>query len=90
VSLKRRRRILSNLHGYQPEKISYNSVAVKAWRHIKVVCTFFISDVDVGFCIFVVGQYRKCTCFCTVNYVMYMYIYMDILYIMRNGVDIYL
>jgi hypothetical protein len=33
VSLKRRR-FLNNWHGCQPEKSSYNFVAVKAWRHI--------------------------------------------------------
>jgi hypothetical protein len=33
VSLKRRR-VLNNWHGYQPENSSYNFVPVKTWRHM--------------------------------------------------------
>jgi hypothetical protein len=35
VPLKRRR-FLNNWHGYQPERSSYNFVAVKAWRRIYI------------------------------------------------------
>lgn len=55
------------------------------------VCKFFVPDVDVGFCIwiiFAVWRYRNCSCFYAVDYVFN--IYVDITYIMRNGVDVHL